>query len=98
MKAIEAVRARIAYGYEQVSSSTQISGNSGTHEVSCDAGEGESVLGGGIEIVPNGTDTNFATDSRPLDLDTWTVSAEAIGPVKGDWTLTAWATCATALP
>jgi hypothetical protein len=94
MKAIEAVRARIAYGYEQVSSSTQISGHSGTHEVSCDAGEGKSVLGGGIEILPNGTDTNFATDSRPLDLET--VSAEAIGPVKGDWTLTAWATCATA--
>ena len=90
------------YEVETASSAAQTDGSE-TLEVSCDVGDGKSVLGGGFGITTSvGSESNkvFGTASFPLDSDTWRASAEvtAGATVTGTWTLSAWATCATASP
>lgn len=65
---------------------------------------GKRVLGGGFAINtsdPADSDKVFATSSFPSGPGTWQVRAAVApraAPLVGTWTLTAYATCATALP
>jgi len=77
-------------GYEQKTASTTNSNNSKTLAVDCPAGK--KVAGGGGSIsVTNGEIALF--ESRPLDVDTWLVSAAENNGVSGNWTLTVYAIC-----
>jgi hypothetical protein len=73
---------------------------SATQDVTCGS---KAVLGGGYVIgTSDPADSNkvIATTSFPLNANTWEVHAEVVFGATlsalGTWTLTAWATCATA--
>lgn len=66
------------------------SNNSKTLTVDCAAGK-KVVGGGGSTNVTTGDIALFET--RPLDADTWLVSAAENSAVTGNWTLTVYAIC-----
>ena len=84
------------------STSTDQSDGSDTETATCPTGK--TVLGGGFAINtsdPGDSNKVFATSSFPFGSGTWVVHAEVASgatPLVGTWTLTALATCATALP
>jgi hypothetical protein len=58
--------------------------------VDCPAGK-KALGGGGITSVTNGDVVLIET--RPLDADTWQVTATEDNNVSSNWTLTVYATC-----
>jgi hypothetical protein len=77
-------------GYEQRQASVTNSNNSKTLTVDCAAGK-KAAGGGGSTSITNGDVALF--ESRPLDNDTWLVSAAENTSVSGNWTLTVYAIC-----
>jgi hypothetical protein len=66
------------------------SSNSKTLTVDCATGK-KVAGGGGSTSVTSGQIALF--ESRPLDGDTWLVSAAENNSVSGNWTLTVYAIC-----
>jgi hypothetical protein len=77
-------------GYEQKTASVTNSNSAKTLTVDCTAGK-KVAGGGGSTSIVNGDVALF--ESRPLDADTWLVSAAENDNVTGNWTLTVYATC-----
>jgi hypothetical protein len=63
-----------------------------TATVTC--ASGQKALGGGGIITNNGTGTVSLTTSYPSADDTWSVTGDRQSG-SGNWTLQAWAVCAT---
>jgi hypothetical protein len=76
--------------YEQKTASVTNSNNTKTLTVDCTAGK--KVAGGGGSVSITTGDVSLY-ESRPLDADTWLVSAAENASVSGNWTLTVYATC-----
>jgi len=69
-----------------------ITRSSNTKTLTVDCPEGKKVAGGGGSTsVTTGQIALF--ESRPVDGDTWQVSAAENNSVSGNWTLTVYATC-----
>jgi hypothetical protein len=66
------------------------SNNAKTVTADCPAGK-RAVGGGGLSSIVNGDVALY--ESRPLDSDTWQVSAAENTTVSSSWTLTAYVTC-----
>ena len=77
-------------GYEQKTASTTNSNNSKTLTVDCTAGKKVAGGGGSTSVM---TGQIALVESRPLDADTWLVSAAENNSVSGNWTLTVYAIC-----
>jgi hypothetical protein len=77
-------------GYEQKTATVTNSNNTKTLSVDCAAGK-KVVGGGGSTSITNGDVALY--ESRPLDADTWLVSAAENTTVSGNWTLTVYAVC-----
>jgi hypothetical protein len=82
-------------GYVRVTGTASASNSNSPKTATVDCPAGLKVLGGGHTFTAN-TGGLSVRDSRAADDDTWTVTAEEIDSVGGNWTVQAHAVCAIA--
>jgi hypothetical protein len=80
-----------------VTGTASASNSTSPKTVTVDCTGGRFVLSGGY-VFTGGTGGLTVRESRATDDDTWTVVAEEVDNVGGNWTVQAFAVCATAAP
>ena len=87
-------------GWERVGGTGGTTDSNGPKTATVDCTGTKKVLGGGYELsggTANGMDLTFY-DNRPLDDNTWTVTANETNNTNSTWSIRAWAICAPTSP
>jgi hypothetical protein len=87
-------------GWERIVGTAPTADSTGPKTVTADCTAGRKAVGGGYEITGGNITTGdkaklVFTDSRPLDADTWTVTADEAASNSSTWSIRAYVLCVT---